>query len=95
MFWFKFFRFSKVLCPESFFGTKNMRLRNCFWEKLAGFVAPFLAFLVFSDLLKLFVLNSLESHVETELALVLTGMGFETLKLRFRINGLLVIFSKF
>ena len=58
-----------------------MGLRNWFSEECAGFIAPFLAFLVFPDLLKLFVLNSLEPHAETQPVMVLTGMRLETLEL--------------
>ena len=42
----------------------------------------FSAFLVFFDLLKLFILNLLESHADTQPAIFLPRVRFETIELR-------------
>lgn len=71
-----------------------MGLRNCFSkEKNVLVLLPLIsAFLAFPDLLKLFVLNSLKLQAETQPAMVLTGMTFESLEMCFKYRLFLLVF---
>ena len=47
------------------------------------------------DLIKLFVLNSLKLQAETQPAIVLTGMAFESLEMCFKYRLFLLVFPNF